>query len=119
MTPRTDIVALPIDLSLEEAADQVAVAGRSRYPVYGETLDDIVGLVHAKDILAGLRSAKGGSLRAGLRPAVFVPGPREGEDVLADLSRPRILAAIVRADLGATAAPVSVEGRAWGVGDGT
>src|SRR5881628_816314 len=72
MTPRTDIVALPIDLTLEEAADQVAVAGRSRYPVYGETLDDIVGLVHAKDILAGLRSAKGGSLRAVLRPAVIV-----------------------------------------------
>src|SRR5438034_4944513 len=46
MTPRTDIVALPIDLTLQEAADQVAVAGRSRYPVYRETLDDIVGLVH-------------------------------------------------------------------------
>src|SRR5881397_1422377 len=75
MTPRTDIVALPIDLTLEEAADQVAVAGRSRYPVYRETLDDIVGLVHAKDILAGLRSAKGGSLRAILRPPCSCPAP--------------------------------------------
>src|SRR5438034_2708243 len=67
MTPRTEMVALPADLTLEEAADQVAVAGRSRYPVYGESLDDILGIVHAKDILAGLRSAKGGSLRAVLR----------------------------------------------------
>src|SRR3989449_2903359 len=95
MTPRTDIVALPIDLTLEEAADQVAVAGRSRYPVYRETLDDIVGLVHAKDILAGLRSAKGGSLRAVLRPAVFVPGTREVEDGLADMKRQKIHLAIV------------------------
>src|SRR5881628_227813 len=44
MTPRTEMVALPADLSLEEAADQVAVAGRSRYPVYGESLDDILGI---------------------------------------------------------------------------
>src|SRR5213596_1010953 len=109
MTPRTDIVALPIDLTLEEAADQVAVAGRSRYPVYRETLDDIVGLVHAKDILAGLRSAKGGSLRAVLRPAVFVPGTREVEDVLADMKRQKIHLAIVLDEFGGTAGLVTME----------
>src|SRR5216110_680379 len=90
MTPRTDMKALPAGLTLAEAADEVAAAGRSRYPVYGESLDDIVGSVHAKDILAGLRSAKGGSLRAVLRPAVFVPGTREVEDVLADMKRQKI-----------------------------
>src|SRR5436190_2079841 len=109
MTPRTDIVALPIDLSLEEAADQVAVAGRSRYPVYRETLDDVVGLVHAKDILAGLRSAKGDSLRAVLRPAVFVPGTREVEDVLADMKRQKIHLAIVLDEFGGTAGLVTME----------
>jgi len=109
MTPRTDIVALPIDLTLEEAADQVAVAGRSRYPVYRETLDDIVGLVHAKDILAGLRSAKGGSLRAILRPAVFVPRTREVEDVLADMKRQKIHLAIVLDEFGGTAGLVTME----------
>src|SRR6266702_3264786 len=77
MTPRTEMVALPADLTLEQAADQVAIAGRSRYPVYGESLDDILGVVHAKDILAGLRAAKGGGLREVLRPAMFVPGTRE------------------------------------------
>src|SRR5256886_1704305 len=109
MTPRTDIVALPIDVSLEEAADQVAVAGRSRYPVYRETLDDVVGLVHAKDILAGLRSAKGGSLRTVLRPAVFVPGTREVEDVLADMKRQKIHLAIVLDEFGGTAGLVTME----------
>src|SRR5947199_582369 len=109
MTPRTDMVALPLDLTLEEAADQVAVAGRSRYPVYRESLDDVVGLVHAKDILAGLRSAKGGSLRTVLRPAVFVPGTREVEDVLADMKRQKIHLAIVLDDFGGTAGLVTME----------
>ncbi len=109
MTPRTEMVALPADLSLEEAADQVAVAGRSRYPVYGESLDDILGIVHAKDILAGLRSAKGGSLRAVLRPAVFVPGTREVEDVLADMKRQKIHLAIVLDEFGGTAGLVTME----------
>jgi len=108
MTPRTQMVALPADLTLEEAADQVAVAGRSRYPVYGESLDDILGIVHAKDILAGLRSAKGGSLRAVLRPAVFVPGTREVEDVLADMKRQKIHLAIVLDEFGGTAGLVTM-----------
>lgn len=109
MTPRTEIVALPADLTLEEAADQVAVAGRSRYPVYGESLDDILGVVHAKDVLAGLRSLKGGGLRAVLRPAVFVPGTREVEDVLADMKRQKIHLAIVLDEFGGTAGLVTME----------
>src|SRR5881628_485561 len=109
MTPRTDMVALPLDLTLEEAADQVAVAGRSRYPVYRESLDDIVGLVHAKDILAGVRSAKGGRLQAVLRPAVFVPGTREVEDVLTDMKRQKIHLAIVLDEFGGTAGLVTME----------
>src|SRR2546427_332564 len=102
-------IARPLDLTLEEAADQVAVAGRSRYPVYRESLDDIVGLVHAKDILAGVRSAKGGRLPAVLRPAVFVPGTREVEDVLADMKRQKIHLAIVLDEFGGTAGLVTME----------
>ena len=109
MTPRTEMVALPADLTLEQAADQVAVAGRSRYPVYGESLDDILGVVHAKDILAGLRSATGGTLRGVLRPAMFVPGTREVEDVLADMKRQKIHLAIVLDEFGGTAGLVTME----------
>src|SRR6266702_411420 len=109
MTPRTEMVALPADLTLEEAADQVAVAGRSRYPVYGESLDDILGIVHAKDILAGLRAAKGGGLRAVVRPAMFVPGTREVEDVLADMKRQKSHLAIVLDEFGGTAGLVTME----------
>ncbi|HVH67007.1 MAG TPA: hemolysin family protein [Gemmatimonadales bacterium] len=109
MTPRTEIVALPADSTLEEAADQVAVAGRSRYPVYGASLDDILGIVHAKDVLAGLRSLKGGGLRDVLRPAVFVPGTREVEDVLTDMKRQKIHLAIVLDEFGGTAGLVTME----------
>src|SRR5438445_617233 len=62
MTPRTEIIALPVQLTFEEAADQVALAGRSRYPVFRDSLDDIVGTVHAKDLLAGVRSGTGDTL---------------------------------------------------------
>jgi CBS domain containing-hemolysin-like protein len=109
MTPRTDMVALPLKLTFEEAADRVALAGRSRYPVYGESLDDIVGTVHAKDLLAGVRSGTGETLQTILRPAVFVPGTREVEDVLADMRRQKIHMAIVLDEFGGTAGLVTME----------
>ena len=109
MTPRTDMVALPLDLTFEEAADRVALAGRSRYPVYGESLDDIVGTVHAKDLLAGVRSGTSETLQTILRPAIFVPGTREVEDVLADMRRQKIHLAIVIDEFGGTAGLVTME----------
>jgi CBS domain containing-hemolysin-like protein len=109
MTPRTEMIALPADLALEQAADRVASAGRSRYPVYGESLDDIVGVVHAKDILAALRAGKDAPLRAIVRPPLFVPGTREVEDVLADMKRQKVHLAIVLDEYGGTAGLVTME----------
>ena len=108
MTARTDMVALPADVALSDAADRVAAAGRSRYPVSGESLDDIVGIVHAKDILRGLR-ANADSLKTILRPAFFVPGTREVEDVLADMKRQKVHLAIVLDEFGGTAGLVTME----------
>src|SRR2546422_1888424 len=109
MTPRTQIVALPTTLSLEQAADRVAAAGRSRYPVYRQSLDDIVGAVHAKAILAGLRGGTGGTVESVMRPAFFVPSTREVEDVLADMKRQKVHLAIVLDEFGGTAGPVTME----------
>jgi len=109
MTPRTQIVALPITLSLSEAADRVSAAGRSRYPVYRESLDDIVGTVHAKDILRTLRSGGEQTLQAILRPPLLVPGTREVEDVLADMKRQKVHLAIVLDEYGGTAGLVTME----------
>ena len=109
MTPRTQMVALPADLSLDAAADRVAQAGRSRYPVYGESLDDIVGTVHAKEILRGLRAGGAGGVKSVLRPPLFVPGSREIEDVLADMKRQKMHLAIVLDEYGGTAGLVTME----------
>src|SRR5213593_827398 len=109
MTPRTAMIALPADLPLEEAADRVAAAGRSRYPVSRESLDDIVGTVHAKAILAGLRARHGGNVATVMRPPLFVPGTREVEDVLADMKRHKAHLAIVLDEFGGTAGLVTME----------
>ncbi len=109
MTPRTEMVALPADASLAEAADRVAAAGRSRYPVTGESLDDVVGIVHAKDILRGLLSGSDTPVQDIARPAFFVPGTREVEDVLADMKRQKVHLAIVLDEFGGTAGLVTME----------
>jgi CBS domain containing-hemolysin-like protein len=109
MTPRTQMAALDADLTVEQAADQVAIHGRSRYPAYTESLDDIIGVVHAKDILAALRSRPGQTIRTIMRPSLFVPGTREVEDVLADMKRLNTHLAIVLDEYGGTAGLVTME----------
>jgi magnesium and cobalt exporter, CNNM family len=109
MTPRTQMVALDSSLTVEEAADQVAVARRSRYPVYTESLDEIVGVVHAKDILTALRARPHATVREIMRPPLFVPGTREVEDVLADMKRLKTHLAVVLDEYGGTAGLVTME----------
>jgi CBS domain containing-hemolysin-like protein len=109
MTPRTQMVAVEADLSVELAADEVAVARRSRYPVYTESLDEIVGVVHAKDVLTALRSRPGVTVRTIMRPPLFVPGTREVEDVLADMKRLKTHLAVVLDEYGGTAGLVTME----------
>ena len=109
ITPRTEIVAFPADLSLAEAARRSAAAGRSRYPVYRESLDDVVGTVHVKDMLRSLVAQDGASLKDVMRPAFFVPGTREVEDVLADMKRQKTHLAIVLDEFGGTAGLVTMQ----------
>lgn len=109
MTPRTDMTAIEADLAVEDAADIVAEAGRSRYPVYTESLDEIVGVVHAKELLRTLRQAPGTTVRRIMRPPVFVPGTRDVEDVLADMKRLKTHLAIVLDEYGGTAGLVTME----------
>ena len=110
MTPRTAMTALPATATLAEAADRIAVARRSRYPVTGASLDDIVGIVHAKDVLAALRRPQPpGALAELMRPAHFVPGSREVEDVLADMKLKSVHMVIVLDEFGGTAGLVTME----------
>ncbi|HET7025386.1 MAG TPA: hemolysin family protein [Gemmatimonadales bacterium] len=109
MTPRTQMTAIEAGSSVEEAAGVVAAAGRSRYPVYEGSLDDIVGVVHAKAILAALRAGPHQPVRQVMRPPLFVPGSREVEDVLTDMKRVKSHMAVVLDEYGGTAGLVTME----------
>jgi CBS domain containing-hemolysin-like protein len=109
MTPRTQMAALASDLTVAEAADEVARARRSRYPVYTESIDEVVGVVLAKDILISLRINPGERVSTIMRPPLFVPGTREVEDVLADMKRLNMHLAIVLDEYGGTAGLVTME----------
>jgi CBS domain containing-hemolysin-like protein len=110
MTPRTDIDALPIDATLEETLALLDETGRSRYPVYESTIDDIVGLVLTRDLIAVLRKpSERFALRTVMRPVHVVPGSREVEDVLADFKRLKEHMAIVLDEYGGTAGLVTME----------
>jgi CBS domain containing-hemolysin-like protein len=109
MTPRTDVIALEETLTVEEAAKRIGDAGRSRYPVYGESADDVIGVIHAKQILATLGNAKYQKLKAIVSEPLFVPGSREVEDLLTDMKRAKRHMAIVVDEYGGTAGIVTME----------
>jgi CBS domain containing-hemolysin-like protein len=110
MTPRTEIDALDADSTLDETLALVEESGRSRYPVYEETIDNIIGLVLAKDLIPILRSPPPNfSLRSIMRPVHVVPGSREVEEVLTDFKRLKVHMAIVLDEFGGTAGLVTME----------
>ncbi len=110
MTPRTEIDALPIDATLQETLAMVEESGRSRYPVYEDSIDNIIGVVLAKDLIAVLHTPPPEfSLRAIMRPVHVVPGSREVEEVLADFKRLKEHMAVVLDEYGGTAGLVTME----------
>lgn len=110
MTPRTAIDALPIDASLGETVALITESQRSRYPVYENTIDDIVGIMLAKDVIPILASPpREFSLRSIARKVHVVPGSRQVEEVLADFKRLKEHMAIVLDEYGGTAGLVTME----------
>lgn len=110
MVPRIDIVAVDVQTSLEEIVRVIATTGHSRIPVYAGTVDEIVGLVYAKDLLLSLQvDGPRPLLREILRPAYFVPETKKVDDLLREMQRERIHMAIVVDEYGGTAGLVTVE----------
>jgi magnesium and cobalt exporter, CNNM family len=110
MTPRTDVDALPIDATLDETVALITESRRSRYPVFEETIDNIVGIILAKDLIPILRSPpRDFSLRDIARKVHVVPGSRQVEEVLSDFKRLKEHMAIVLDEYGGTAGLVTME----------
>jgi CBS domain-containing protein len=90
MTPRTDLVAVAEGATAAEMSRTVAESGYTRLPVYRETLDEIVGMVHAFDLF---RLQPGD--RVPVRPVAFAPASRSCGDLLLDMQRRRHLAVVL------------------------
>lgn len=110
MTPRSAIFCLDVNLSFEEALEQVKKASFSRIPVYQETIDRIVGILHAKDLLrVKAEGSPPPTLSPLLHPPFFIPETQGVDTLLKEFQRRRQRMAIVVNEYGGTAGLVTLE----------
>jgi putative hemolysin len=108
MTPRTDMIAIPSDATIEEAQEKMLSAGHLRLPVYEGSLDRIVGVVIGRDVW---RAQRDGLTRLDdvLRPVPFAPASKAVEDLIPEMRQQRTKLAIVVDEFGGTAGLVTLE----------
>ena len=109
MVPRTKISGIELNTPHEQLLDILIKEGYSRVPVYHETIDKIVGIVHAKDILPLMVQHKPCILKDIIRKPFFIPETKKINDLLSELQLKRIQIAIVLDEFGGTAGMVTLE----------
>jgi len=109
MVPRTKISGIEINTPSDELLEIIIKEGYSRIPVYDETIDKIVGIVHAKDILPIVASNKELVLKDIIRKPYFIPETKKINDLLGEFQLRRIQIAIVLDEFGGTAGMVTLE----------
>jgi len=110
MTPRTDIVAVEVNSDLHKVLETITTAGHTRVPVYEENIDDIIGLVYAKDLLAEIGKTGGQfKLRDKMRDAYFVPESKPLRALLHEFQNQKLHIAVVLDEYGGTAGVVTLE----------
>jgi putative hemolysin len=110
MVPRIDILAAPKTATVREVLDRIVESGHSRIPIYDSTIDNITGMVYAKDLLRFLRD---GSQTAPVEPLArepaYVPETKKVDDLLHEMQQSRVHVAIVVDEYGGTAGLISIE----------
>lgn len=111
MTPRVDIDAMPITSDPMDVVTLIRESGHSRIPLYEDTDDQIIGIIHAKDLLLALlqNGQKPINLRTLVRPALFVPENKPLHNLLGEMRASRSQMAIIQDEFGGTAGIVTVE----------
>ena len=110
MVPRLDMAVVEAESPLSVVAETMVNRGHSRLPVYEETIDKILGIIHARDILASLASrVSGDTLRVLVRPAFIIPETKRVDDLLEELQERRTQIAIVVDEYGGTEGLVTME----------
>ena len=107
---RGDIIAVPSDISFDDLVRAFADAGHSRLPVYGESLDQVIGMVHIKDVfIANVDPSKDRAMAGLMREPLFVPESMGVIELLARMRAQRIHLAIVVDEFGGTEGLVTIE----------
>jgi CBS domain containing-hemolysin-like protein len=111
MVPRVDIVAVDRDSPWSEVVDRVRSSEHARLPVYAETIDNVVGVLYAKDTVRWVldEQAPPGGWPTLVRPAVFIPGAKKADEQLREFQASRTHMAIVVDEFGGTAGLVTIE----------
>jgi putative hemolysin len=111
MVPRIDIVGLEVGGTFEEAVERIIAEGHSRLPVWEQSIDQVVGILYAKDLLRFLKEASADPppIRALLRTPLFVPESITIDDLLRQLQRRKVHLAVVLDEYGGTAGLVTIE----------
>jgi CBS domain containing-hemolysin-like protein len=114
MTPRTDIVAIPVECTLDDLVEAAVQEGHSRIPVYEGSIDSIVGIVLVKDLLplamrAGRDEDRGFDVRSIMREPYFVPDTKPVDDILAEFRQQGLHIAVVLDEFGGTYGVVTLE----------
>lgn len=109
MTPRTDIFALSADLPLAEACEKVIAAGHTRVPVYEGDIDNIIGILYAKDMLEHVARSQSPPLRKIMRKPYFVPETKPLDDLLHEFRARKVHLSVALDEYGGTAGIVTIE----------
>jgi putative hemolysin len=109
MAPRIDMAAVDTSATLQDVAAVIAARGFSRIPLYEGTIDNVVGIVYAKDVLASLARGDGADVQALARKPLYVPESKPLDELLKELRDQRLQIAIVVDEYGGTAGLVTIE----------
>lgn len=112
MTPRTDVVALDVEWEPQQILHLIAEAHFSRFPVYEGNIDNVIGILHLRDLLEFLARGEGVAgleLREMIMDPNFIPGSRKVDDALRDLQRKKSHMAIILDEYGGTAGILTIE----------
>lgn len=109
MTPRVDIKAAPATAAPQEIIKLIRETGHTRIPIYKGSLDHIIGIIHAKDLLRYCETGGKFSLHEVLRPAFFVPESKRVVELLQEMRRQRTHLAILQDEYGGTSGLVTLE----------
>jgi len=109
MVPRTKIVAVEVTADASELIETMTEEGYSRLPIYEDNIDQIVGIVHTKDILPLLAKGKEVVMKNIMRKPYFIPETKKINDLMAEFQQKRIQLAIVLDEFGGTAGMVTLE----------